>query len=381
MVERRASAPGAPGVSAATAFERLPLLAAGLLSLLIGALAGLARSGLGVPVPGASSVALHGPLMIGAFLGTVISLERGVAHGAAWAFAAAIASAAGAVAIWLDVRWPLVPALQLLAGALLTLVTWRLHRRQPALHTRVLLLGAACWPLGTVHWLASGNPGAGTVAWTAFLTLTIAAERLELSRFMPRGRGTLAGFWLGLVACLAASIAPGIVAAAAEPLLGAGCLALAAWLARHDIARRTARLPQLAGFIGRCLLAGYLWLAAGGLLLLAGATASLGPLARDAALHALLLGFVMSMVLGHAPVILPAVLRVRLDYHPMFYLPLVLLHASLIARVAGGLAGAAELRAAGAAGNALALAVFLLTMVSAVVRGALARRSAASSRS
>lgn len=39
------------------------------------------------------------------------------------------------------------------------------------------------------------------------------------------------------------------------------------------------------------------------------------------------------MVFGHAPVILPAVLRVPLPYHPVLYLPLVLLHGALVLRI------------------------------------------------
>ncbi|MFB9895270.1 hypothetical protein [Planobispora takensis] len=63
------------------------------------------------------------------------------------------------------------------------------------------------------------------------------------------------------------------------------------------------------------LLAGYGWLATAGILWAASGLAA-GPYLYDAALHALFLGFVMSMVFGHAPVILPAVLRVRLPYRP-----------------------------------------------------------------
>ena len=67
------------------------------------------------------------------------------------------------------------------------------------------------------------------------------------------------------------------------------------------------------------------------------------------------------MVFGHAPVILPAVLRVAIPYRAALYLPLALLHLSLAARVAGDIAANAPLRAAGGAGNALAIAVFIVT--------------------
>lgn len=375
------SAGAAAGAGTRPAFARLPLLAAGLVSLAIGALAGLLRAGVALPGAAALPVAAHGPIMIGAFLGTVICLERAVALGARWGYLAPALSAAAAAGLWLRAPAAWSALAQFAAGVLLVATTWRLHRRQPATHSLVLLIGAAGWPLGTLFWLGSGDPAAATVAWAAFLVLTIAAERLELSRFMPRTPGALRGFALGLALCVAAALVSLLSRRGAEALFGAGCLALAAWLAGNDIARRTAGLSGLAGYIGRCLLSGYFWLAGGGGLLIAGVLAQDAPLLRDAALHALLLGFVMAMVLGHAPVILPAVLRVRIDYHPVFYLPLVLLHLSLLVRVAGDLAGDAQWRAHGSVGNALALAAFLLTMVFSVARGARARRSPASSRS
>jgi hypothetical protein len=60
------------------------------------------------------------------------------------------------------------------------------------------------------------------------------------------------------------------------------------------------------------------------------------------------------MVMGHAPVILPAVARVKLLFGPWFYAPLALLHGSLVLRLFGG----AALHGTGAALNAAALALF-----------------------
>ena len=58
---------------------RLPLLALGVIALVVGVLAGLARLGVAVPAPMAAQAGVHGALMIAAFLGTVIGLERAVA--------------------------------------------------------------------------------------------------------------------------------------------------------------------------------------------------------------------------------------------------------------------------------------------------------------
>jgi len=66
------------------------------------------------------------------------------------------------------------------------------------------------------------------------------------------------------------------------------------------------------------------------------AATSLGQPLRDAAFHALALGFLFSMMLAHAPVILPALARVKLQFGWLFYVPLALLHASLAVRLIGG---------------------------------------------
>jgi hypothetical protein len=74
-------------------------------------------------------------------------------------------------------------------------------------------------------------------------------------------------------------------------------------------------------------------------------------------------------VFGHAPIIFPAVLRVRIPYHPIFYVPLVVLHASLALRFGGTLADSFVLRQQGASVNALALVLFIATMFVSAFRG------------
>src|SRR5581483_7667236 len=90
-----------------------------------------------------------------------------------------------------------------------------------------------------------------------------------------------------------------------------------------------------------CLLSGYLWLAAGGAAWAWFGGVIAGP-GHDAMLHAVFVGFVMSMVFAHAPVILPAVLGGSVEYRPRFYAHLALLHASLVVRILGDLVGAEE---------------------------------------
>lgn len=332
---------------------RVPLLLFGFLCLVAGIVGGLARSGLGGWAILSPAVALHGVLMVCGFFGTVISLERAAALGQRWAYAGPLACGVGGIALLTGATlaglWLLVAGAGILVAASLVFV-WR----RPSLDIGALAVAAGCWFVGNVLLALGAPPFAVLGWWIAFFALTIGAERLELSRYMPRPR---AAHWLFAGTALAL-----VAGALGSPLLtGSALLALAAWLCAFDLARKTIFGTGLARYIAACLLAGYAWLALGGALFVAGA-------AHDTAVHALLVGFVFSMVFGHAPVIVPAVLRRALPYTPWFYAPLALLHVSLALRAAGGLAGDLPLRTAGSIGNALAIALFIAMAAAQTLR-------------
>jgi hypothetical protein len=213
--------------------------------------------------------------------------------------------------------------------------------------------------------------------WLSFLVLTIAGERLELSRFMPPSRCAqwiFAGILTAFVVAL-----PGGSATWAQSLYAGALVLLAGWLVKQDIARRTIRGTGLTRYIAIALLAGYAWLAVAGVLALAAGGFVPGTRAYDASVHALALGFVFSMVFGHAPIIVPSVMRVALPYRPWFYVPLAVLHGSLAIRLAGDLTALPVLRSAGGVLGALALAAFIASMLVAV-RSAAPRTSPAAPR-
>jgi hypothetical protein len=362
------AAPGGFGLAV-----RLPLLALGFVSLVLGVGSGLARAGIGFPLPNPATAAWHGPLMVCGFFGTVIGLERAVALGARWAYAVPLLAGAGGVllgvgAIPASAQWLLAAA-----SVLLAIESAAICARQRALFTFTLALGAASWAVGNVGWLAGAGLAAVASWWMAFLVLTIAGERLELTRLLPPSPVREKLFAVVLAAVLIGAALALIHAEAGRRIFGIALLALAAWLGVQDIARRTAREPGLTGYIGRCLLSGYVWLAIGGALL-AGPGARYGSLAWDAAAHAVLLGFVFSMVFGHAPLIVPAIARTNIPYHWSLYVPLVLLHLSVAVRVGGDLAGVVTLRTSGATLNAIAILAFVVSTLTAVMRGRRAAR-------
>lgn len=352
--------------------QRLPLLFLGMVALVAGTLAGLGRLGVAVPTAAAAQAGHHGALMVAAFFGTVISLERAVALARGWAYLGPAAAGLGGLTLLLGAPWPAGPALLTAASAILVAGSGVVLGRLLAPFTAVLGLGATAWLVGNLAWLAGGDLTAAVPWWLAFLVLTIAGERLELTRFLPTPQAAKTVF-LAVVGVVLGGAMLSLFATEAGLRLFAGALvALALWLLRYDIARRNAGQGGLTGYIARCLLSGYGWLLAAGLLGLAGAFAPGHPW-RDAALHAIGLGFVFAMVFGHAPIIFPAVARVKIPYHPVFYLPLVLLHLSLFARCLGVFAHRLDLRQGAATANGLVLLLFIAILLTSVVRG---RRSA-----
>jgi hypothetical protein len=341
----------------------LPLVALGLLAL-VGALAGgLARLGWPLPV-NAEVVAFHGPLMVAGFLGTVIGLERAVALGRLWAYAGPLATGVGVVLLVGGA--PGGAWLMALGSAVMVLVLADLLRQQAALFGVVMALGACAWLVGQLLWVTGWPMHRVAYWWAGFLVLTIAGERLELTRLVRLGAASRATF-VGIVAALVLGLAQTVFAPeSGVRFAGVAMLALATWLGAFDVARRTARATGVTRFIAVALLSGYGWLAVTGLLALRFGGVAAGP-QYDAILHALFLGFVFSMIFGHAPVIVPAVLRVGVHYHPAFYAPLGLLHASLVIRLVGDLTPWLAGRRWGGLLNAVAILAFIASMAGGVL--------------
>lgn len=345
---------------------RFPLLLLGIFTLLAALWAGMLRIGLALPPLSPTLSGGHGPLMIAGFLGTVIGLERAVAMGRPWMFAAPALAAAGGLLIIFGAP-PAAGALSIaLSSAVLILVFTQIVRLQPMLFNYVMTLAAAVWLVGNLFWLF-GTPVTHVVpAWAGFLVLTIAGERLELARLVRIPRAGTAAFLAVLAVITAGAFLAPSNYSLGWRVTGLGLAALSLWLLRYDIARRTVRARGLTRFIAHCMLAGYLWLLAGGLI--AAWHGFIYGGVYDAALHALFLGFVFSMIFGHAPVIFPAVLGVRMVYTPWFYSHLVLLHASLLLRVGAGLLEWLPGRQWAVLLNVIALLLFLFHTVRSVRR-------------
>lgn len=348
--------------------RRLVFLIPAGVALLAGLDAGLLLLGLPAPVTTAQLPDAHGMVMVLGFVGTVIALERAVALRRRLGFAAPALLGVGGLLVTTAAPHRLGQAALAAGSAALVLVYIPLWRRQRDDSVLIQAFGAVLATGGALLWLG-GMPVARLLPWLAgFVVLTIAGERLELSRVTLLATSTVRQL-TGLAAMITfATVVTLLWPAGGYPLLGLSLLSLVWWLMVHDVARRTIRGKGLPRFMAGCLLSGYVWLAvAGGIWVLVGPVTD-GP-AYDGVIHAVFLGFTMSMIMAHAPVILPAVLRCRLPYHPVMIAPPVLLHTSLLLRLCIGDAHGVDLaRQVGGALNVVALLGFAVITAGAVIR-------------
>ncbi|HEX6982634.1 MAG TPA: hypothetical protein VF181_07720 [Balneolaceae bacterium] len=327
------------------------------LALLSGLFSGLVR--LGWVIEGGSPVSplIHGPLMINGFLGTLISLERSAALEKKWAYAAPVCMAIATVILLLGIiviaQW-----LYLVGAILLLLILTYLYQLQKEMYHIIMAVGGACLVTGNFLYLY-GLPIYNIIVWwMGFLLLIIFSERLELNRIM-RPSQNVQYLFTGLVLFWLAGITLTYVDRYSGWAIASVALILQAlWLFKYDIARRTIRSTAWTRYSAVCLLIGYGWLVLAGLFGLWKGLPAAGPM-YDAILHMIFLGFVFSMIFAHAPVIIPSLSGKDIPYHNYFYLPLILLHSSLLIRIMGDLFWLPVIRKSGAHTNVLAILLFL----------------------
>jgi hypothetical protein len=315
---------------------RLAFLIPGGLALLLGLNAALVLLGVWAPLPSAEIAALHAPLMVFGFVGTLVVLERAVAARRVWGFLAPAFLGLGSLSLVTPLPEGIGKAIITLGFVALLGVYAIIWKRSPAAAVAIQVLGAVSGLAAAILWMGGATIAALVPGMAVFVILTIAGERLELARISPEVDARAER--LGLAAAVALAMTAGVAPLWPDwgyPLLGIALVCLIAWLLRYDVAKKLINATGLPRYMAVCLLAGYAWLVVPAASWIIVGPITGGPL-YDATLHSIFLGFVISMIMAHAPVILPAVLRKPLPYRPFLYVPVALLHVSLIVRVLGG---------------------------------------------
>ncbi len=353
-------------VRRAPSWRLIWMLPAGV-ALLLGLNAGLLLFGLPAPITTERLPEVHGMLLALGFVATLVSLERATALDRWYGYAAPALLGTGSLLLVATPVPLAVGKFVLIAGmTAFTALYIPLWRRQFDAPLLTQLLGAALGLCGAILWLGQGGMPR-VIPWLiGFLVLTIAAERVELARITmgPKAGSRILAFgWVITLVLVVGVPLPALGAIA----LGISLLALTAWLATYDIARRTIRAKGVTRYMAACILCGYVWLAVAGIVLLFGDPG--GSARYDAVVHAVLLGYTFSMIMAHATTILPAVLRIDLPYRMAFWVPVALLQIALIVRLwlGDGLGLALGRQLGGALGVAALLLFFITAVVSAIL--------------
>ena len=350
--------------------RRLPLLLMAMASLFAGLWAALMKLGWVGVQRFSPSPFLHGALMVSGFLGTLISLERAVALGVFWGYLGPLFCGLGAIAA-LVVEPRLVGIPLICAGsAVFFLCSWTIMRRQLNFSTGVLTGATLFWIAGNGIWLARGWHFSIVLSWMCFLLLTISGERFELSRFLVK-RSSLwfnAAIYGGIGLLVLGTVLSCLDVPSGARLVAAGMILQALWLLRHDLAHSNLSHAGLPRYIAVSLISGYFWLLVAGVI---GGAFDVPEfsLQYDAELHAFFLGFVMSMIFAHAPIIFPSILQMPIPYSRRFYHHFILLHLGLLIRVGSDLLGWVPGWRWGGLLNVLAVLLFLANNVHAALVG------------
>lgn len=337
----------------------VPFLMLVIVALIIALWSGLVKLGWSLPILTPSLTLAHGPLMISGFLGTLITLERAVALKQKWMYIPPLLAGLGGLLTFLLRTPPLGPVLITFASLGGVAILIEITRRETALHTVTMLFGMLAWFVGNLLWLFGWQIFQIIFFWQAFLVLTITGERLELSRVLRPSQLQRFLFGAIILIFLTGTISSLFDLQLGTRAVGAALVLIALWSTHNDIAWRNIKhkLP-LTRYIAWCLALGFVWLGIGGGLSLVFGAQFAGP-RYDAILHAVFLGFVISMIFGHAPIIFPAILGIPINFQPAFYAQLILLHVSLALRIFADYVNLHLLRMWGGLLNEIAILLFI----------------------
>lgn len=383
------------GDRAALPKSRMVLLIGAGLAALLGLVAALIRADLVHPSGKVPLADLHGGLMVYGFLGSAIGLERAVAYRSGgsgkprWGF---LAPALGLVGSLLGILVMVSSALgfapgwariELLAGIpwtlsmlVLTAVYMGIWCRQASAEVLIQVLGSLVGLVGAAGWVGGLDPAVLAPSWLLFLVLTIVGERVELARAVFSDirleSGILGLGLLVVLMLLVQSLTPRV----GYPLLGLSLAVLLLVMVGHDVAKATFRHGGLPGFMGTCMLSAYAWG------LLAALIWMVAPLDSqtywgDMALHALAIGFIMTMVIAHVCMIVPSVIRRPLPFHPLLWVAWGLMQVGLLVRLLGTVRLLTPMWKVGNALNVLGMLAMMATVVYLAASG---RRILASKR-
>ena len=341
--------------------ERLPMIISAMVCLSGGLWTGLGR--IGWNLPASLLVAHHGAIMVGGFLGTLISLEKTIPLKRKSLLLIPVFNGLSIIPFFAGM--PTVAFYILIASsAALTGVFLFYLKKQRSIIYILMTAGSACWLVGNILLVTERFYPIAFPWWMAFVLLIIAAERLELMNFLPVSK-----FSKNILVTLLILFLSGVLLSfhgIGNLVCASALIGISVWLMRNDVVGINLKKSGVQKFVAISLLAGYTSLLLTGIFMI---TLPDQWLTYDALLHTFFIGFVFSMIFAHGPMILPGVIGISFStYHKVFYGWLALLHVSLFIRIFADVTVATELRKISGMMTAIGIIGYFATLAILTVR-------------
>lgn len=335
---------------------RIPFIVAALVNLIAGIWSGLIR--IGWTLPGSEWAVHHGAIMIGGFLTTLIALEKVISLKRKLAFIVPAISAISLIMVIPGFFQAGIYFLLMGSVGLLLIHSWYLYRYPGELPMLLMLVGAVCLVMGNVMLIDMKFYPAAIPWWMGFLLFTITAERLELSRFLPVSK--IIRYWLisFLLLYIIGILLPFHVYG--KILSGIALTLIAVWMMRFDMMRIGIRKTGLTKFSAISLLVANMWLLITGLLMFVSLESAFE---YDMLVHSFFIGYTISMIFAHGPIILPGVMGYNFKpFHSILFVWLILLHGSLLLRIISDAWLLLELRAISGLLSVSAILIYFVSL-------------------
>jgi hypothetical protein len=358
------------------------LLGCGFFLLMAGLWGGLILMGWDWPSLWPGLPGVQAPLVVTGFFGTLLSLERTVGLKRRIGFMAPILILAGASFL---IFYPLSKwsaALTLAGSGGLLIMCLVIAQQQRNIYTSMMVFGSISWFAGMVIWLLGWPMFNVYHWWMGFILFTLVGQRVELAH---RLKSSFPPYWLlnlflivfftGLAINIFGhlrgpdSVMDIILDAIVDPRLIwgmriSGCaLGLCAlWLLRYDSGYVLMRHGGIARYTAVCMLSGFVWLGLTGLFtsLFAGYVAGTR---YDMIIQSFFMGAAWFVIFGHGVIVALSSFGLRLNHLASFYVPVVLLHMSMVVRIIGDLLLNYHIGKWGALLNVMAIILFFINAI------------------
>lgn len=341
--------------------ERLPILLFAMFCLLSGLWSGLNRIGWDIAV--LPITAHHGAIMVGGFLGTLIALEKIIPLKNKALYLIPVLNAVSV--IFFLINQPTISIYLLLISSISLAVVFLFYfKTQHTIIYVLMLFGAVCWFIGNVLVLTKSFYPLAFPWWSAFALFIIAAERLELMKFLP-----LSKLKKNIFVTLLLLYAGGVLFSfhgTGNLICGLVLIALAIWLLRYDMITINLKKKNLPKFVAVALLCGYVALLLTGIFYF---SLSDQWLTYDAIVHSFFIGFVFSMIFAHGPMILPGILGIAaIPFDKILYVWLGTLQISWVARIFADVVVEMEIRKFSGLLSAIAILGYFVTIATLAIK-------------